>query len=419
MNRGFYKICCICCRLLHCFWEYNDTQFAPTDISLGDLQGDDANAEGGRLTGKVIWLRAGLCSESERMQLFQDTIDASDICQGALGNCWLLAAVACLAEHPGAIQSVFKSKERNPRGKYRLRLYDGLRGTWESIVIDDMIPCDKDMYWKDGHCRPVFSKPHRNELYVMLLEKAFAKFCGSYAATEGGHTIWAIRAMTGDPARLFRQNNDKTGWTRTDLINAEDGTNRRACKFEDRGEEIDNSTMFEVLLKYHKLKSVLCASGSSGVDGLHTGHAYSILDVRKVNASFPSFSGKAFQLVQLRNPWGSGEWSGDWSDRSDLWNQHPKVANAIKNEDANDGSFWMSWDDYIKNWTRIGVVDRTVDINTMRLFVKGDTWFAPIVGCCQGCWYFWCCCTGAKRLYCPHRSSEDTVKVNTSYCSIL
>lgn len=24
-------------------------------------------------------------------------------------------------------------------------------------------------------------------------------------------------------------------------------------------------------------------------------------------------------LCQLRNPWGHGEWTGDWSDKSDKW----------------------------------------------------------------------------------------------------
>jgi hypothetical protein len=32
----------------------------------------------------------------------------SKVPEGALGDCWLLAAIACLAEHDGAIQAVFR-----------------------------------------------------------------------------------------------------------------------------------------------------------------------------------------------------------------------------------------------------------------------------------------------------------------------
>merc|ERR1712060_236649 len=96
--------------------------------------------------------------------------------------------------------------------------------------------------------------------------------------------------MTGDPARFFKQSENKTGWVRNDLVNKHDPTNRRAfdllpcTRSGEPYEEIGNAAMFEVLLKYHSLKSVLCASGSSGADGLHTGHAYSILDVRKITS---------------------------------------------------------------------------------------------------------------------------------------
>jgi len=357
------------------------------------------------------------------MQLFSPEIDSRDICQGQLGDCWLLAAIACLAEHDGALQAVFRTKEVNPRGKYVLRLYDGAKEKWEIITIDDHIPCQAAPYESMGACSPYFSRPKNNELYVMLLEKAFAKFCGGYSALEGGQTIWAIRAMTGDPARQFQQQwlGEKKfdTWQRQDLKNIDDPKDRRRCGMYGQKEEYDNDTMFEIIRKYHSLGSVLSCSGTKGNDGLVSGHAYSILQVRKVNDGFLGIGGKDHKMIQIRNPWGTGEWKGDWSDKSDLWEKNPTVKKALQYEDRDDGAFWMSWSDFVENWARIGVVDRTVDINGMRLHVKDDSDLAPVFACCRGCGYFWCCCQGCKKVYCPHRSSDKTVKVNKGCCLIL
>ena len=42
-----------------------------------------------------------------RTQLFHEDVEPGDVCQGQLGDCWLLSAIACLAEHRGAVQRVF------------------------------------------------------------------------------------------------------------------------------------------------------------------------------------------------------------------------------------------------------------------------------------------------------------------------
>jgi len=409
-NRTFYKLCCCFCRVLNCCWFYKDSAFRPDEKSLGNIGGDTANQASGKNDANIEWVRANKFPGKAKMQLFGETIDSRDICQGALGNCWLLAAMACLSEHKGAIHSIFRTKERNPKGKYRLRLYDGVKEKWENIVIDDFIPCDGKAYKKDGTCRPMFSQPNGNELYAMLLEKAFAKFCGSYAALEGGQTIWAIRAMTGDPARWFIQKDNE--WKRFDLKNLEEAGDKRATTLKMKDEKINQDGMFEVLLKYHQLGSILCASGASGKDGLHTGHAYSILEVKKVSTGY--ISGETFKMVKVRNPWGTGEWTGDWGDKSALWDKHPAVMKACKHNpkgDTDDGAFWMSWDDYYANWEKIGVIDRTIDITSLGMAVYNDGCCTPVAACIKGCARFWCLCQGIRRLYFPHRSSEDTIKV--------
>ena len=49
-------------------------------------------------------------------------------------------------------------------------------------------------------------------------------------------------------------------------------------------------------------------------EGVISGHAYSIISVHEFN-----LNGENVKLLKLRNPWGTGEWSGDWSDKSSLW----------------------------------------------------------------------------------------------------
>lgn len=380
--------------------------------SLGAVGGD--SAEGGKkgsvTEDQVTWVRAGKFAKSKSMQLFGDKVDARDICQGSLGDCWLLAAMACMAEHQGAILSLFITRERDPRGKYRIRLFDGQWGQWRVFVIDDLIPCKRQDWESKQKAAPLFSQPNGEELWAILLEKAFAKLCGSFAALEGGATIWALQAMTGDFARWFELSDDKTTWSRWDMEHVQDKQDKRKTKLKAGDEKIDTDKMWDVLVKYHGLRAVLCASGASGSHGLVSGHAYSILAAKKVGN---------FRMVQIRNPWGTGEWQGDWSDKSELWKANPNVAKGVGYTDLDDVAFWMEWKDFLQNWKRIGVVDRTVNIDTLVLQMdESDPNCGPTRGCVAGCCSFWCGCQGCKRLYCPYHSSRDTVKTGWG-CAIL
>ena len=60
---------------------------------------------------------------------------------------------------------------------------------------------------------------------------------------------------------------------------------------------------------------------------------------------------KIERLVKLRNPWGKGEWKGDWSDDSYKWTN--KLKRELNYRSDDDGVFFMSYNDFIKYYSDI------------------------------------------------------------------
>ena len=123
--------------------------------------------------------------------IFYESIEPNDIRQGSLGNSWFLSALATLAERPALVERLFITKGVNSQGVYKIRLCKN--GEWVTITIDDFFPC----YPEGG---PLFSRGHGNELWILLLEKAYAKLHGNYFLLRGGYTNEALIDLTGCPS---------------------------------------------------------------------------------------------------------------------------------------------------------------------------------------------------------------------------
>jgi hypothetical protein len=81
--------------------------------------------------------------------------------------------------------------------------------------------------------------------------------------------------------------------------------------------------------------------------GLIGGHAYSVLALKQ--------STTGLKMVQVRNPWGSSEWTGDFSRTSPSWTAELKK--EFKEDGDEDGSFWMPWADFYKHYESVDVCD--------------------------------------------------------------
>mmetsp|Transcript_30013 Transcript_30013/g.95912 ORF Transcript_30013/g.95912 Transcript_30013/m.95912 type:complete len:482 (-) Transcript_30013:149-1594(-) len=415
-----------CCTFIGDFTD-KDGEAWEVPCEDGKLEGF-SDSEGRPVSKDVEWKRPAEILP-EGFALFLDGIKPNDIEQGELGDCWLLGAFAAAAEFPSLIQRAFNTSEKNWRGKYKVTLFDPCEKKWVDIIIDDRIPCIKG----SDPPKPIFCRPNGGELWVLLLEKAFAKMCGGYGKLAGGFPLWALHVLTGNQGYRLMRSNGK--WTRLDLKSNPAEDDKRNCDFyvhrnEETHEIEDNMSddlVFEQLIALDKQQAIMtCDTGFRGRrSGLVGCHAYSLIAAVTV---------PGFRLVKIRNPWGSGEWTGAWCDGSEEWHNHPKIAKKLKADlkENDDGVFWMEWNDFLEYFDGIGVLRRSVDLHDVVLnthegeekvgcWVCPDKflppWMGPCVGCVDGCASYYCFCEGCIKFCCARQATSETATAGQSMLS--
>ena len=258
--------------------------------------------------------------------VFRGTVDSDDIQQGKLGDCWFLSALSCLAQRPDLVKRLVLTQTYNPRGVYLVRLMkDGL---WHNVIVDDYMVCTTSGVL-------AFTSSKRKQLYVPIIEKAFAKLHGSFGALEGGTCAEGLQALTGCPVVSLKINSSNT-----------DKTN-------DSGHfaKLDSSRMLWVRLlssfEAGYLMAAACHPSQSNLqeaqkNGLQASHAYSILDVKGF---------KQHRLIKLRNPHGSNAktYRGDFGVLSTKWTQELRNHfSEFRSGGSDSGVFWMDVEDFFK-----------------------------------------------------------------------
>ena len=323
--------------------QFVDTSFPPGESSLAKSHAHYCRG--------FPWMRPEefLPARHRKRVRVAFNVQPGDISQGELGDSGFLCAAAALSEFPDVVQRAFVVDSHTAAmeriGAHRVRLLRG--GMWCTIIVDSFLPV--------RGLRLAFarSKSDPAEMWIPLLQKAYAKLLGSYFDLLGVSVAQLLHAVTGFPCtRLDAE------WqvARTDYA--------------------ERQQLLRSIVRCNRAQHIVVLNTPAATDrafaaqfgcpstselaarfehaGLSLGYSYMLLRVVVVHE-------RGIFLVKLRNPFQRDfEWSGAWADTSDMWDANPDIAAlcGFSKEAANvDGCFWMDFGDAMK-WFDGGSVCR-------------------------------------------------------------
>ncbi|EQC37739.1 hypothetical protein SDRG_04766 [Saprolegnia diclina VS20] len=352
---------------------YEDPDFAARAVSL--FKDADAPPEYATSTKKgddgaiVHWYRPSqVCVEPD---YFKSTAGCGTLREGSgLNDAWLLGVFAALALHQdNLIENLFVSQMHDFKtfGIYTCQFYKDCQ--WLEVVADTRLPYSQPIAdVNDPRLAPPNVQPghwlygsslNKNEVFIPLLEKAYAKFHGNYEVLHDGSIVEAFIDCTGGSVKKIDLSSDAT-----------------------RKTLVETGVLWSKLLKHHSTyKSVLsCQLKMASMSyndvttaGILKNRLYVIMHLKELGS---------LRFIKLKNVWQRGSWKGDWSNDDCKWEDNLQVEAALRadaacdfNRTKNDGTFWMVWEDFVETFNEV-FITRIFPSSTCQYCVRGE-WIGP------------------------------------------
>ncbi|CCW66394.1 unnamed protein product [Phytomonas sp. Hart1] len=286
-------------------------------------------------------------ANTSQCRLFRNGVHPKNIDEGDLGDSWVIGAIAALAEFPDKIRDIFRHPQSLERGKrerslgiYRATLNKD--GWWVNVVMDDYLPVVGG--------RPAFarSKGDPAEIWVSILQKAYAKLYGGYGFLTSGDPLHALQDITGFPCTpfdsVFINGNQFDSANLFDYL-AQHCTNNYLIIFTTPTHRtIMNSRVGMQCAKIQQAESIYISAN------LLLGRCYAVYKM----AYFPDIQ---LRMVQFRNVWAKSppEHHIPWDKNDENWTKYPKVAEYFNISHQDDNMFCMEWSDVQKYFIGCGV----------------------------------------------------------------
>lgn len=260
----------------------------------------------------------------------------------------------CVYSKYDLIENIFASRPEdfNKYGIYTCRFY--VNGEWVEVITDTLLPCK--MNNQSGLINPVYGRSSlANELWVSMLEKAFAKAVGSYEAITTMKVQKALLHLTGGSVQQIN--------LREEVVRMDSMSDQMA--WTDFKNRLKNDCI--ILLMPEERKTTVNENGDTTGEahtlieganhstdgGFIPNRLYSVILTRDIGG---------YELVLMHSPWYNQayQWSGEWSDLSNDWDLYPEMLVEIEKDNSipwrrktPNGYFWIAFRSLVKHFNKM------------------------------------------------------------------
>jgi len=282
---------------------------------------------------KITWPRAK--EHNEYFEFIVEGIDSADILQGYIKNAYFVSSISAICEFDSRIKRLLIQDKMSEKGIYKVAIHR--MGNWREIIVDDRLPVIKNTNRVD---KLIGSNSAQNELWVSILEKAYAKaFGGYYEIGNGGDPRISLYDLTGAPCEMIPtvnySLNEKMFWKKLMKI---DKSNFIICCGSKSDEEIVKLYPKECL-NWQKIKFANSKSNfTREYFGIVPSHLYTLIGVEIAYGQ---------RLVLLRNTWGNLSWKKGSNIEQNDRNKCSKL--------AEDGQFYIPFENFFELFKQVTV----------------------------------------------------------------
>ncbi|XP_022646551.1 calpain-5-like isoform X2 [Varroa jacobsoni] len=296
-------------------WE--DQEFRADVTALGSDGGRWLKDSHGIEPGAIGWKRPFELTDDPKF--FVEGLASTDVTEGIAGNDWFVSAASALSREKQLFNKVIPSASSYSLvasaeggktsskftycGLFRFMFYHF--GRWKQVLIDDRLPIDPNT------SVPLFAKSRtKDEFWPVLLEKAYAKYLGSYEALCSHRLEQALVDLTGGVAEILDIGGSEMTPQLKDELHARlsDASRKGSplCAMHELYEEADGLTLTEGRLPCGIMKG-----------RPYTVTGFASIDISASAAIRTLFGGRQqLRMVRLQDPWADSKYTGAFGQNS-------------------------------------------------------------------------------------------------------